>query len=103
MALVHTEVRATPWGTLTGGRIVPSDAALRCPGAPAAPGVAGRGPGVERPFVGRERELALLHHHLTTAMGGQGQEIWTGWGTRHRQDRTPGRILPPRAGNQVTV
>jgi hypothetical protein len=38
-------------------------------------GVAGRGPRVLSPFVGRERELALLHDHLAVALGGQGQVV----------------------------
>ena len=38
-------------------------------------GVAGRGPRAVSPFVGRERELALLHDHLAAARGGQGQVV----------------------------
>jgi adenylate cyclase len=71
-ALVHTEVRAAPYGTLT----------LDGPSAPEPiyavqgflrrhAGVTGRGPQVGSPFVGRKRELALLHDHLVAAMGGR--------------------------------
>ena len=38
-------------------------------------GVAGWGPRAQSPFVGRERELALLHDHLAAAVGGQGQVV----------------------------
>ena len=75
-ALVHTEVQATPWGTLTGDGSSPPMPLYAVHGRLGRhAGVVGRGPRVERPFVGRERELALLHDHLTTAMGGQGQVI----------------------------
>jgi predicted ATPase len=38
-------------------------------------GVARRGPRVQSPFVGRERELELLHARLAQAAGGQGQIV----------------------------
>ena len=76
MHLVHAEVRAAPCGTLT----------LDGPSSPAPlyavqgllrrhAGVAGRGPRAVSPFVGRERELALLHDHLAAAVAGQGQVV----------------------------
>ena len=74
--LVHTEIRATPCGTLamdgqpTPVSVYAVQGLLRRHAC-----VAGRGPRALSPFVGRERELALLHDHLATALGGQGQVV----------------------------
>src|SRR5207247_2334717 len=38
-------------------------------------GVAGRSPRAQSPFVGRERELALLHDRLAAVRAGQGQVV----------------------------
>ena len=75
-ALVHAEVHAEPCGTLT----------LDGPSSPAPvytvqgllrrhAGVSGRGPRAASPFVGRERELALLHDCLAAVRTGQGQVV----------------------------
>ena len=75
-ALVHAEVHAEPCGTLT----------LDGPSSPAPvytvqgllrrhAGVSGRGSRARSPFVGRERELALLHDCLAAVRTGQGQVV----------------------------
>jgi predicted ATPase/class 3 adenylate cyclase len=75
-ALVHAEVHAEPCGTLT----------LDGPSSPAPvytiqgllgrhAGVSGRGPRAASPFVGRARELALLHDCLAAVRTGQGQVV----------------------------
>jgi class 3 adenylate cyclase/tetratricopeptide (TPR) repeat protein len=75
-ALVHAEVQVEPYGTLTvDGQSTPvSMYAVQGPLRRHA-GVVGRGSRALSPFVGRERELALLHDHLAVARGGQGQVV----------------------------
>ena len=103
-ALVHTEVRATPWGTLTGDGSFPPMPLYAVQGRLGRhAGVAGRGPRVERPFVGRERELVLLHDHLTTAMGGQGQVIGLVGEPGMGKTRLLAEFCRRVSGNQVTV
>jgi class 3 adenylate cyclase len=74
--LVHEEVRATPYGTLAmDGQPVPMSVYAVQGLLRRHAGVAGRGSRALSPFVGRERELALLHEHLAMAMAGQGQVV----------------------------
>ena len=74
--LVHAEVRAAPYGTLTlDGQATPVSVYVVQGLLRRQAGVVGRGPRAQSPFVGRERELALLQDHLALAMGGQGQVI----------------------------
>jgi class 3 adenylate cyclase len=74
--LVHAEIQAIPCGTLdTDGQPTPVSVYAVQGLLRRHAGVAGRGPRVLSPFVGRERELALLHDHLATARGGQGQVV----------------------------
>jgi predicted ATPase len=75
-ALVHAEVRAAPGGTRTSDGPSPPAPLYVLQGLVGRhAGVAGRGPRVQRPFVGRTQELALLHARLAQAVGGQGQVI----------------------------
>ena len=74
--LVHTEVQVAPNAALTlDGPSTPElvYAVQGLLGRRA--GVAGRGARVETPFVGRARELALLHDRLAAACVGQGQLV----------------------------
>jgi DNA-binding winged helix-turn-helix (wHTH) protein/tetratricopeptide (TPR) repeat protein len=103
-ALVHAEVRAAPGGTLArAGRPAPVPVYTLEGLAGRHAGVAGRGPRAESPFVGRTRELALLHDHLAAARAGQGQVVGVvgepGLG-KTRLLREFGRSL---AGQPVTV
>src|SRR6266446_5022166 len=74
--LVHTEVRAAPCGLLdidsksTPMPVYTVQGLLR-----RQAGVVGRSPRVGSPFVGRERELALLHERLEAACAGHGQVV----------------------------
>ncbi len=102
--LVHADVRAAPYGTLT-------------PDGPSAPaslyavqgilrrhaGVAGRGPRSQSPFVGRERELAVLHDHLAAAVGGRGQVIGVVGEPGMGKSRLLTEFCRGVAGRQVTV
>jgi DNA-binding winged helix-turn-helix (wHTH) protein len=75
-ALVHTEVQAAPWETRTPDGPSPSAPLYVLQGLMGRhAGVARRGPRVQSPFVGRERELELLHARLAQAAGGQGQIV----------------------------
>jgi class 3 adenylate cyclase/tetratricopeptide (TPR) repeat protein len=75
-ALVHAEVRAAPGGTLDMDGPSPPVPLYVLQGLVGRhAGVAGRGPRVQRPFVGRTQELALLHARLAQAVDGQGQVI----------------------------
>jgi predicted ATPase/class 3 adenylate cyclase len=75
-ALVHTEVGAVACGTCDIEGLSPSaplyavQALLR-----RHAGVVGRSPRVLSPFVGRERELALLHDRLEAVRTGAGQVV----------------------------
>ena len=74
--LVHAEIQATPCGTLAmDGQPTPVSVYAVQGLLRRHAGVAGRGSRALSPFVGRERELALLHDHLATALGGQGQVV----------------------------
>ena len=101
---VHTEVRATPCGTLD----------MDGPPAPVSvyavqgllrrhAGVAGRGPRVVSPFVGRERELAVLQDHLAAAMAGQGQVVSLIGEPGMGKSRLLAEFCRTVAGTQVTV
>jgi class 3 adenylate cyclase/tetratricopeptide (TPR) repeat protein len=75
-ALVHAEVQAAPGGTLMLDEPSPPVPLYTLHGLVGRlAGVAGRGPRVQRPFVGRTQELALLHTRLAQAVEGQGQVI----------------------------
>src|SRR5262245_16661211 len=74
--LVHAEIQATPCGTLAmDGQLTPVSMYAVQGLLRRHAGVAGRGSRALSPFVGRERELALLHEHLAMAMAGQGQVV----------------------------
>jgi hypothetical protein len=74
--LVHAEIQATPCGTLTlNGQSTPVSVYAVQGLLRRHAGVAGRGPRAQSPFVGRERELALLQEHLAEAMAGQGHVL----------------------------
>ena len=66
-------------------------------------GVGGRDPRALSPFVGRERELALLHDHLATALGGQGQVVGLVGEPGMGKTRLLTEFCCRVAGNQVTV
>jgi DNA-binding winged helix-turn-helix (wHTH) protein/tetratricopeptide (TPR) repeat protein len=81
-ALIHTEVRAALCTEVQAALCCTLDIA----GSPMPvytlqglvgrhAGVAGRGPRAQSPFVGRERELALLHERLAAVRAGQGQVV----------------------------
>jgi hypothetical protein len=75
-ALVHTEVQAAPWETRTPDGPSPAVPLYVLQGLMGRhAGVARRGPRVQSPFVGRERELEILHARLAQAAGGQGQSV----------------------------
>jgi class 3 adenylate cyclase/tetratricopeptide (TPR) repeat protein len=74
--LVHAAVQVEACGTLAmdeGSTPVPVYVARGLLGR--SVGVPGQGPRVWSPFVGRERELALLHERLAAATAGQGQVV----------------------------
>jgi DNA-binding winged helix-turn-helix (wHTH) protein/class 3 adenylate cyclase len=72
--LVHAEVRVAPYGTLTvEGGPMPLYTVQGLVGHYA--GVAGRGPRGRSPFVGRTRELALLHDRWEAVRAGEGQVV----------------------------
>jgi class 3 adenylate cyclase len=74
--LVRADVQAAPYGTLTlDGQPRPVSVYVVQGLLRRQAGVVGRGPRAQSPFVGRERELALLQDHLAAAMAGQGQVI----------------------------
>ena len=93
--LVHAEVQATPCGTLAiDGQPTPVSVYAVQGLLRRHAGVAGRGPRAVSPFVGRERELALLQDYLAVAHGGQGQVVGVVGRAWHRRDPAPDRILP---------
>jgi predicted ATPase len=65
--------------------------------------VAGRGPRAGSPFVGRERELALLHDHLAAAVGGQGQVVGLVGDPGMGKTRLLMEFCRSVSGSQVTV
>jgi class 3 adenylate cyclase len=74
--LVHTEVRVTPSAPLAlDGQSTPEPVYAVQGLLRRRAGVAGRGPWAGTPFVGRTRELALLHDRLAVASAGQGQVV----------------------------
>ena len=102
--LVHTEIQATPCGTLdTDGQPTPVSVYAVQGLLRRHAGVAGRGSRALSPFVGRERELALLHDHLTTALGGQGQVVGLVGEPGMGKTRLLTEFCRSVAGNQVTV
>ena len=103
-ALVHAEVQAEPCGTLT----------LDGPSSPAPvytvqgllrrhAGVSGRGPRAASPFVGRERELALLHDCLAAVRTGQGQVVGLVGEPGMGKTRLVTEFCRSLAGQEVTV
>ena len=75
-ALVQAEVVAESWGSLDIAGIPTPVPCYALQGLmPRHAGVTGRGLRGLTPFVGRERELALLQDHLAAAMAGQGQVV----------------------------
>jgi class 3 adenylate cyclase len=74
--LVHTEVKVAPCGTLAMDGLPTPMPVYTVQGLLGRyAGVAGRGARVSSPFVGRERELALLHDCLAAAVSGRGQVV----------------------------
>jgi tetratricopeptide (TPR) repeat protein len=74
--LVQAEVRAVPCGTLALDGQPSALSVYAVQGLMGRhAGVAGRGPRTGSPFVGRERERALLHDYLTAACAGAGQVV----------------------------
>jgi len=72
-ALVHAEVWVAPWEPRTPDGPSPSASLYVLQGLMGRhAGVARRSPRAQSPFVGRERELELLHARLAQAVGGQG-------------------------------
>jgi class 3 adenylate cyclase/tetratricopeptide (TPR) repeat protein len=75
-ALVHAEVRAAPGSTLDlAGSPAPMPVYTLQGLVGRHAGVAGRAPRAQSPFMGRERELALLHERLAAVRAGQGQVV----------------------------
>jgi hypothetical protein len=75
-ALMHTEVQVEPCGTIDmDGQSTPMPVYTVQGLLWRQAGVAGRGPQTWSPFVGRERELALLHDLLATVSVGQSQVV----------------------------
>ena len=102
--LVHTEIQATPCGTLAmDGQPTPVSVYALQGLLRRHAGVAGRGSRALSPFVGRERELALLHDHLATALGGQGQVVGLVGEPGMGKTRLLTEFCRSVAGNQVTV
>ena len=74
--LVHTEVQGAPSAPLSlDGQSTPEPVYAVQGLLRRRAGVAGRGPQAGTPFVGRARELALLHDRLAAACAGQGQVV----------------------------
>jgi tetratricopeptide (TPR) repeat protein len=74
--MVYEEVQATADGAITvDGIPIPIPVYTVQGLVPRRAGVAGRGTRYQSPFVGRERELALLHARLTQVVQGQGQVV----------------------------
>ena len=103
-ALVHAEVQAAPYGTLTlDGQPTPVamyavQGLLR-----RHAGVAGRGPRAQSSFVGRARELTLLRDHLAAAVGGQGQVVGVVGEPGMGKTRLLTEFCRQVPGDQVTV
>jgi DNA-binding winged helix-turn-helix (wHTH) protein len=102
--LVHAEVRAAPYGTLTlDGPPTPMSVYVVQGLLRRQAGVLGRGPRAQSPFVGRERELALLQDHLAAAMAGQGQAIGVVGEPGMGKTRLLAEFCRRVPGDQVTV
>ena len=102
--LVHAEVQATPCGTLAmDGQPTPMAVYAVQGLLRRHAGVAGRGPRALSPFVGRERELALLQDHLAAARGGQGQVVGLVGAPGIGKTRLLTEFCRRVPGNQVTV
>jgi class 3 adenylate cyclase len=102
--LVHAEVHAEACGTLTLDRSFSPVPVYTVQGLLRRnAGVAAQGPRAESPFVGRERELALLHDHLAAAVGGHGQVVGLVGEPGMGKTRLPTEFCRSVSGNQVTV
>jgi tetratricopeptide (TPR) repeat protein len=102
--LVHAEVRAMPCGTLAiDGQPRPMSVYAVQGHLRRDAGVAGRGPRALSPFVGRERELALLQDHLAAAVVGQGQVVGLVGEPGIGKTRLLMEFCRRASGNQVTV
>ena len=102
--LVHAEVQATPCGTLAiDGQPTPVSVYAVQGLLRRHAGVAGRGPRAVSPFVGRERELALLQDYLAVAHGGQGQVVGVVGEPGIGKTRLLTEFCRSVPGNQVTV
>jgi DNA-binding winged helix-turn-helix (wHTH) protein/tetratricopeptide (TPR) repeat protein len=102
--LVQAEVQAAPCGTLAlEGQPIPLSVytvqGLRGRHA----GVMGRGPRTGSPFVGRARELALLHDCLATVRTGQGQVVGLVGEPGLGKTRLVMEFCRSLAGQEVTV
>ena len=102
--LVRADVQVVPCGTLAmDGQSSPVSVyavqGLRQRHA----GVAGRGLRTLSPFVGRERELALLYDHLAAAVGGQGQVVGVVGAPGMGKTRLLTEFCRRVSGNQVMV
>lgn len=103
-ALVRTEVRAVPYGTLTmDGVSAPEPIYAVQELLRRQAGVTGRVPRLGSPFVGRERELMLLHDHLAAAMRGQGQVVGLVGEPGIGKTRLLTEFCHRVSGNQMTV
>jgi class 3 adenylate cyclase len=102
--LVHAEVQVAPCGTLAmDGQSTPVSVYAVQGLLRRHAGVAGRGPRAWSPFVGRERELALLQDHLAAAVGGQGQVVGLVGAPGMGKTRLLTEFCRSVPGNQVTV
>ena len=102
--LVHAEVQAAPCGTLAmDGQPTPMSVYAVQGLLRRHAGVAGRGPRAVSPFVGRERELALLQDYLAAARGGQGQVVGVVGAPGIGKTRLLTEFCRSVPGNQVTV
>jgi class 3 adenylate cyclase len=102
--LVHAEIQATLYGTLTlDGQPTPVSVYAVQGLLRRHAGVTGRGPRAMSPFVGRERELMLLLDHLTAALRGQGQVVGLVGAPGMGKTRLLTEFYRRVPGNQATV
>lgn len=74
--LVHEEVWSEPQGKIEAGNTLDSVLVHRVRGIrQMRSGVVGYGRHTHTPFVGRQRELAMLHEHFSAAVAGQEQVV----------------------------
>ena len=96
--LVHAEVRAAPYGTLSAGRAALSRVRVCRPGAPAAArGGCGARPPSPESLCGARAGTGAAPRPPGAGDGGAGSGGWGGRRARHGQDPAPGRILSPCA------